>query len=140
MEYRVFENHLVVRIDKDEEILNTVKNLAQKENIKLATLSAIGAVSDVELGLFKTKQKEYVSNRYQGDFEIISLQGTISQMDQETYIHAHLSIADIDQKCIGGHCNLAVVSATCELVINIIEGEIDRKFSNKIGLNLMKFL
>ena len=40
---------------------------------------------------------------------------------------------------IGGHCNSAVVSATCELIINVIEGEIDREFSGKFGLNLMEF-
>ena len=97
-------------------------------------------MDDVELGLFKTKEKEYVSRRYQGDFEIISLQGSISQKSKETYIHVHLSVADIEQKCFGGHCNSAVVSATCELTINVIEGGIDRKFSNEIGLNLIEFI
>lgn len=140
MQYRVFKNKIVARIDKGEEIVEAIGKIAEAENIKLATFSAIGAVNEVELGLFKTAEKEYVSNKYLGDFEIVSLQGNISLMQGKTYVHAHLSIADIDQKCFGGHCNMAVVSATCELVINGIEGEIDRKFSGDIGLNLVDFL
>lgn len=139
MEYKIFKNYLVARIDKGEEIINTIKILAEKENIKLGALSAIGAIDNVEIGVFKTKEQEYISNKHLGDFEIISLQGNISQKDKETYIHVHLSFADTENKCFGGHCNSAVVSATCELIINIIDGEIDRKFSNKIGLNLINF-
>lgn len=38
-----------------------------------------------------------------------------------------------------GHLNAAVVSATCELVIDVIDGEVGREFSDEIGLNLFKF-
>ena len=33
----------------------------------------------------------------------------------------------------------AVISATCELVIDVIDGEVGRKFSDEIGLNLYEF-
>lgn len=36
MEYKRFGNKIIVRIDKDEEILEQVKELALKENIRLA--------------------------------------------------------------------------------------------------------
>ncbi|MCI8327700.1 MAG: DNA-binding protein, partial [Lachnospiraceae bacterium] len=39
----------------------------------------------------------------------------------------------------GGHLNRAVVSATCEVVINIIKGNVDRKFNEEVGLNLFEF-
>ena len=39
----------------------------------------------------------------------------------------------------GGHLNKAIVSATCEMVISIIEGNVDRYFDEEIGLNLFKF-
>ena len=45
MEYRKFGNTLVVRIDKGEEILESVKVLAEKENIKLASIQALGAIN-----------------------------------------------------------------------------------------------
>lgn len=36
MEYKRFGNKIIVRIDKDEEILEQVKKLALKENIRRA--------------------------------------------------------------------------------------------------------
>ena len=35
--------------------------------------------------------------------------------------------------------NKAVISATCEMVIHIIDGRVDRSFSDEIGLNLFDF-
>lgn len=40
MEYRRFNNTIVARIDRGEEILAQIKELALKENIKLAHVSA----------------------------------------------------------------------------------------------------
>ena len=42
-------------------------------------------------------------------------------------------------KVFGGHLNRAIVSATCEMIINIIDGRVDRYFDEEIGLNLFKF-
>ena len=41
MEYRKFDNIIVARIDKDEEILEQLKAIAIKENIKLASIQAL---------------------------------------------------------------------------------------------------
>ena len=40
----------------------------------------------------------------------------------------------------GGHLNSAVVSATCELVLQVIDGQVERVFDPEIGLNLFQFL
>lgn len=38
----------------------------------------------------------------------------------------------------GGHLNRAVVSATCEMIVTVIDGEIDRYADADVGLNLLK--
>ena len=139
MEYKRFENTVFARIDRGEEIVETLKKICEKENIKLAHVSAIGAVGDFTVGVFKTAQKQYFSNSFKGDFEIVSLSGTVTQMNGEHYSHLHMSAGNEKGEVFGGHLNRAVVSATCEMVVDIADGCVNRRFSDEIGLNLFDF-
>ena len=140
MEYRRFKNKIVARIDKEEEILEKIKEIALKENIKLASISALGAINDFTVGVFKVDEKKYYSNVFKGIFEIVSLTGTISTMNNEVYTHIHMSAGNENGEVFGGHLNRSMVSATCEMVIDVIDGEVDRYFDEEVGLNLFKFL
>ena len=42
-------------------------------------------------------------------------------------------------KVTGGHLNEAHVSATCEIVVRVVDGSVGRAFSDEIGLNLFEF-
>ena len=139
MEYKKFNNVVIARIDKGEEILEQIKKIALKENIKLASVSALGATNDFTVGVFKTDEKKYYSNEFKGNFEIVSLTGTINTMNGEFYTHIHMSAGNDKGEVFGGHLNKAIVSATCEMVIDIIDGTVDRYFDEEIGLNLFKF-
>ena len=139
MEYKKFNNRIVVRFDKGEEIISTLQSLCEKEDIRLAHISAIGAVSSAQIGCFNTSEKKYYANTYTGIYEIGSLSGTVSTMDGKVYTHIHAMIAGQDNLVVGGHLNEAVVSATCEMIIDIIDGELGRAFSDEIGLNLFSF-
>ena len=140
MNYRRFNDTIIARIDKGEEILEKIKEIALKENIKLANINALGATNDFNVGVFKVDEKKYYSNEFKGNFEIVSLTGTINTMNGEFYTHIHMSAGNDKGEVFGGHLNRAIVSATCEIIINIIEGEVDRYFNEDIGLNLFKFL
>lgn len=139
MDYRRFEDKIIVRIDKGEEILEKLKEVSLKENIKLANINALGAVNEFTVGVFKTGEKKYYSNEFKGDFEIVSLTGTVNTMNDEFYSHLHMSAGDSNGKVFGGHLNRAIVSATCEMVITLINGKVDRYFDEEVGLNLFKF-
>ena len=138
MKYQRFEQTIIVRMDKGEDIVEQVKNVALKEKIKLASISALGAINEFTVGVFKTKEKKYYANEFKGDFEIVSLTGTINTMNDEYYSHMHLSAGNDQGQVFGGHLNKAIVSATCEMVIQIINGEVDRYFDEEVGLNLFK--
>lgn len=139
MEYKRYGNKIIARIDKGEEILQSLTDLCEKENVRLASVSALGAVSQATIGNYNTAEKKYYSKAFTGIFEIASLSGTVSTMDGKTYLHIHCCLADESYQTIGGHLNSAIVSATCEMVIDVIDGEVDRMFSEEIGLNLFKF-
>ena len=139
MEYKRFGNKIIARIDKDEEILEQVKELALKENIRLAAVQALGATNSFTVGVYDVAEKQYHANTFSGSFEIVSLTGTINTMNGEFYTHLHMSAGDEKGQVFGGHLNRAVVSAVCEMVITVIDGVVDRRFSEEIGLNLFRF-
>ena len=139
MEYKRFNNKIVARIDKGEEILTQLLSIAEKEKIKLAAVSAIGATDNFTVGVFKTFEKQYVSHDFTGDYEILSLAGIVTSMNGKPYVHAHMTAAGEGAAVVGGHLNRAIVSVTCEAVINIIEGTVDRQYNDELGINLLKF-
>lgn len=139
MEYRKFNNTIVARIDRGEEIIAKIKEIALKEDIKLANINALGATNDFTVGVFNVDEKKYYSNDFKGNFEIVSLTGTINTMNEEFYTHIHMSAGNEKGEVFGGHLNRAIVSATCEMVINVINGKVDRKYDENIGLNLFEF-
>ncbi len=139
MEYRRFGNKIIARIDKGEEILTTIKEISLKENIKLASVQALGATDEFTVGVYKVDEKKYYANEFKGYFEIVSLTGTINTMDGEFYTHIHMSAGNDKGEVFGGHLNKAIVSATCEMVIDIIDGNVDRKYDEETGLNVFRF-
>lgn len=138
MKYKRFDKTIVVRIDRGEEILDKIRELALKENIKLASVTALGATNDFTVGVFNTTEKKYYSNEFKGAFEIVSLTGTINTMDGEFYTHIHMSAGNEKGEVFGGHLNRAMVSATCEMIVTVIDGEVDRYHDEDVGLNLFK--
>ena len=139
MDYKRFGNTIIARMDKGEEVLQQLEMISQKENIRLASVSALGATNDMTVGVFRTGEKKYYANHFTGDMEIVSLTGTVSTMNGNYYAHLHMSAGDADGHVFGGHLNRCVISATCEMVIQVIDGEVDREFNQGVGLNTFRF-
>lgn len=137
MKYKRFDNTIVLRLEIGEEIVASIVEVAKKENIKLATVSGIGAVDNLTIGVFKPNDKKYYSNHFEGDFEVLSLNGNLSTMNNEVYQHLHIAVGNVQGQAFGGHLNEAVVSVTAEIFINIIDGEVDRFLDEDININLM---
>lgn len=141
MEYRKFTQAYVMRLDPGEEIVAGLAAFSRTESVRLASVSGLGAVNEVELGVYDTEKMQYSSREFKGVYEIASLTGTITEKDGAPYLHLHMVIGNpVTGECIGGHLNRAVISATGEVIIHPIDGIVGRKMSEEIGLNLFHFL
>ncbi len=138
MLYKKSGDKIIARLDKGEEIIEKLKFICEKENIQTAEVSALGAINNFMAGIFKPVEKQYISKNFKGNFEIVSLTGTITSMNNEPYAHLHISAANEDCEVFGGHLNSAYISATCEMVINVIPGKTERYYDQTIGLNLLE--
>ncbi|MFW6231133.1 MAG: PPC domain-containing DNA-binding protein [Nanoarchaeota archaeon] len=139
MEYRLFGKTYVLRLDKGDEIVESLTRFSKDVNIRLATVQGIGATDDATIGRYDTTGKQYYKKELKGDMEIAPLLGNITTMDGEQYLHLHINLGDKENNAWAGHLNKAVVSATFECFISVIEGQVDREKDDEIGLNLMKF-
>lgn len=139
MDYKKFDNKIIARFERGEEVHTALKEIALKEDIKLASISALGATDDFTIGVYKVDDKSYTELNFKGIFEILSINGTITTKDGEYYPHLHISVADNKGYGFGGHLIESNISVTCEMVIDIIDGRVDRKMDDEIGINLLDF-
>lgn len=139
MEFKKFGNKYILRLEKGEEIVETLKSFCSNQQIKLGQVNGIGAINKATIGLFDIENKEFHSSELTGSYEIITLTGNISTKDGKTYPHLHINVADVQHKTYGGHLSSAIISATGEIIIDAIEGQVDRELNEDIGLNLFKF-
>jgi len=133
------DNLVLGRIEKGEEIVAAFKNICKTHNIKSGFINGLGAVQDVQIAYYNIEEKQYHHKELIGDFEIVSLNGTISVFNDEPHIHLHIALGNEDFKVTGGHLDLGIVSLTCEFMITVFDAEIHRKPDPETGLNLLDF-
>lgn len=139
MQYKRFGPTYVLRLEPGDEVIESVRTVAEKEEIKGAFFYGLGAVKDVSLGYFDVKSKKYKEKSFEQDFELTSMLGDVALSGDMVIVHAHVSLAGEDFRAVAGHLNRATVTATTEIVVNPIEGKLSKKTDPITGLNLMDF-
>ncbi|MBR6185987.1 MAG: DNA-binding protein [Clostridia bacterium] len=139
MEYRQFGDTFLVRIDRGEEIVASLTALCEKEKIILAQVDALGAVDHAVVCLYDVASKTFFRKEFNEPMEISSLCGTVTQKDGKPYLHLHATLCDTGLIAHGGHVNELRVSATCEMAVRLIAGEVGRAHDDATGLNLFRF-
>lgn len=139
MEYKKYGNVIAVKMLPGDEVMDVVKTVALKENIKCAKIEAIGATNEFTIGAYNVPERKYYKSDFKGSWEIVSLLGNITTQNGEFYLHLHMCAADEEGKAVGGHLNKAVIGVTCEMFITLIDGNIDRMVDETTGMNVFKF-
>ena len=57
-EFKKFGNTFLIRINKGEEIVSTLKTFCIKNNVKLGTIQGIGAINSATFGFFNPETKQ----------------------------------------------------------------------------------
>ena len=118
---RIYAAKLNYQADLYEEI----NKICIDENIKAGSISAIGAVSSLKLGFYNQETKEYIYTTYAYDepMEIVSCTGNVSIKDGKPFCHIHITAADKQGKCIGGHLVAGTAVFAGEVIIQEFLGE-----------------
>jgi predicted DNA-binding protein with PD1-like motif len=127
-----------LRLEKGEEIISSIAGFIAEQKIVSGTVSAIGAITDVTVGYFDSKLKKYFKQEFNEEYELLSLSGNISYLDNAPMIHAHVVLSKTDYSLFGGHCFSAKVAITVEVFIHTFDHKFVRALDPEIGLNLLQ--
>ena len=128
------------RFEFKADLLESITELCKKENIKLGVFSVIGALTSARMGYYNQDEKKYVECvNLDKKLEITSCIGNISLKDSEVFVHAHITLADHEGKCYGGHLMPGATIFAAEYHIKELTGaKLERKDDPQTGLSLWK--
>ena len=136
MNYKKVKDKIFISINKNELINETLLNLAEKENLTCGWINGLGAISEIEVGYWDIEKKIYEKQNFNNHYELLSLIGNISLVDNKPFIHTHISFSDTKYNVFGGHLFDAKVIAAAEFCIFTSEYNLHRKLNCGIGLSL----
>ena len=129
---------LLIRYDPGEEVLSSLTTFCSERSIFAGTFSGIGAAKEVVLSYYNLPHKQYQDTTINEDVEIVSLLGNIATMDGKVVVHCHGSFGDSEYTPKAGHVKKLIVSATCEITVQVLQGKLERAYDEKTGLNILK--
>ena len=139
MEYRKLGDTIVLCLVRGEDVLASIRAVCNAERVRLAEISALGAADYAEVGVYHLAEKRFLPRTLEGEMEICALTGIVTRRGTELYLHLHGSLADADGNVYGGHVNEIRVSATAEIFIRLLPGEVNRRLEEESGIFLMDF-
>lgn len=143
MEYRKFDQKYYVRLDKGDEIIASLTQLCEAENIRTAQIQGIGGCGSAKVGVFDPERKVYRQRELCCLLEMVSLDGNVTFYEGKPYIHAHASFAyhgeEKKPEILSGHLLEATVCLTGEIVITPADGNIGRKVIEELGIRIWDF-
>jgi len=131
------KDQYILRLVYGEELREQLEKFCKENSIYAAWLTGIGATQKTEIGYANLEKRGYDSQHFNEHMEITSLVGNISLKDGEPFVHAHGTFARHSMELIGGHIVSCVISATCEIKLEKLEGELSRKHDEFTGLHLL---
>lgn len=139
MDYKRFDNKIVLRLKKSEKIIESLEKLANEANITAAHFQGIGAVNELKIGLMKPGDDDYTWDIYKENLEITSLIGNITSFEDKPVVHTHITCANENSKVIGGHLGEATCSFTAEIFIDIIDTKLEKETDPELGIQIIEF-
>ena len=125
---------MVVKLDKGEMLLEALTEALKDAGVKHAlVLQGIGMLEGFGLGFFDGEK--HVTKIFEEPYELISLGGTVAQVEGEYSIHLHASLGAGDNTVIGGHLTDGRIGAIAEIMLKVLdELKLSRKHNPKTNL------
>jgi predicted DNA-binding protein with PD1-like motif len=138
MESKEKNNIILIHLENNEDLFNSLKKLCKKYKIKNGfIISGIGQLKNINLAFYK-KNKGYIYKKFNDIHELLHLSGNICCIQNNYEFHIHAILSKKNMNLIGGHLIEGNVEYTNEIVI--LKTTIDFKRYFDINSGLKKIL
>ncbi len=132
-----FSEGYLLRLERDEEVTESLTRLQEEKEIRAGIISGLGGVADAELGFYDLPAKTYLRRVIPGNLELVHYLGNVTLVDGKPFIHAHAVVSGRDYQAYSGHFFKARVAVTGEFVVRPADWRVSRVLDDFTGLKLM---
>ena len=126
--YKKIGNKYIVSINNHTEIVKALNAFCKEKGILSGSINGIGA-----------KTKAYDDKTFREQMEISNLTGNISSMNEQVYLHLHITVGRSDYSALAGHLLSAIQNGAGEFVVEDYSERISRTYNPDLGLNIYDF-
>lgn len=137
MEFEKFGEHYVLRLDPGEEVMATLLDFVDREDVRGGYFLAFGGFSRVQLDYFDVDAKRFKTNDVDQQVEVVSLLGNVARDHGKPIIHMHGAVSDAQSHTSSGHVASGTVRPTLEVFLTRFDGTINREKDPRTGLELL---
>ena len=132
------QNGFLVRMERGEEIHESLIGFARERGIEGAAVEGIGAIMNAEIGRYCLDRKEYETRRVDDVTELLSFSGNLCLLDGRPFLHAHVVLMREDFTVAGGHLVRGEIAVTGEFSIRDTDLKLTRRPDPVVGLALLE--
>lgn len=138
MQSKKIKSGYILRLEKNEEIINTITEFCIKKNIYSGYISGLGGIKNVNLYYYDLRKARYVPKKFEKQgYEMINFTANITLFNNKPFIHAHASLSDSKFRVYGGHLQSAQIAVTGEFYLTTLSEKISRKNNKEFSLNFL---
>jgi predicted DNA-binding protein with PD1-like motif len=122
-----------------DEVLSSLQQFVQRENIHAATFTAIGALSDAVLLYFNWEKKEYEKVPVREQVEVAALIGDVADDPKgKPTLHIYIVLGTRDGSAKAGHLGEGHVRPTVEVIVTESPAHLRKVSDDETGLALIR--
>jgi len=119
------------------DLLRELQDYVLAENINLAWLSGVGAVSKANIRYYDQPKQQWIENQFDQRLEVAGMWGNVSLLNGEPIVHVHIVVADEKGHAYGGHLADGTLVFNLEILLTVLSGPpVIRKMDPETGLTL----
>jgi predicted DNA-binding protein with PD1-like motif len=89
---RKVDHIYIVSVSNHSNIVETLTNFVQDQNIQAGEVTGIGAVSEATLRFFNPSTKNYVDKAFKEQMEVTNISGNVSEIEGKLTLHLHITL------------------------------------------------